>query len=73
MRKERKLIIVRQKYTPFGGGEIFLQQAIGAIEQLGINVNILCREWDDGETKNIIKMPIKNRFRKLKRCCTNKS
>ena len=64
MRKERKLIIVRQKYTPFGGGEIFLQQAIGAIEQLGINVNILCREWDDGETKNIIKMPIKNRFRK---------
>ncbi len=44
-----KLAVVRQKYTPFGGAERFIDRALGALAAQGTEVTLLCREWNGGE------------------------
>jgi UDP-glucose:(heptosyl)LPS alpha-1,3-glucosyltransferase len=44
-----KLAVVRQKYTPFGGAERFVERALGALAAQGTEVTLLCREWSGGE------------------------
>ncbi|MBU0753447.1 MAG: glycosyltransferase family 4 protein [Gammaproteobacteria bacterium] len=46
-----KLAVVRQKYTPFGGAERFVDRALGALAGHGTEVTLLCREWDGGEAR----------------------
>ena len=48
-----KLAIVRQKYTPFGGAERFVERALGALKENGTDVSIIARQWT-GDTKGII-------------------
>ena len=43
-----KLAVVRQKYTPFGGAERFVERALGALAAQGTEVTLLCREWNGG-------------------------
>ncbi len=40
-----KLAIVRQKYTPFGGAERFVECALAALRDKGVDVSIIAREW----------------------------
>ena len=40
-----KLAIVRQKYTPFGGAERFVERALAALKARGVDVSIVAREW----------------------------
>ncbi|MDP1735611.1 MAG: glycosyltransferase family 4 protein [Sulfuritalea sp.] len=40
-----KLAIVRQKYTPFGGAERFIERALAALRAKGVDVSIVAREW----------------------------
>lgn len=40
-----KLAIVRQKYTPFGGAERFVERTILALKKLDIDISIVAREW----------------------------
>ena len=40
-----KLAIVRQKYTPFGGAERFVERALTALREKGVDVSIIAREW----------------------------
>lgn len=40
-----KLAIVRQKYTPFGGAERFVERALAALRGKGVDVSIVAREW----------------------------
>ncbi|MDP2826956.1 MAG: glycosyltransferase family 4 protein [Sulfuritalea sp.] len=40
-----KLAIVRQKYTPFGGAERFVERALAALQARGVDVSIVAREW----------------------------
>lgn len=40
-----KLAIVRQKYTPFGGAERFVERALAALKAQGTDVTIVAREW----------------------------
>jgi UDP-glucose:(heptosyl)LPS alpha-1,3-glucosyltransferase len=40
-----KLAIVRQKYTPFGGAERFVERALEVLREKGVNVSIVAREW----------------------------
>ncbi|MCX7149255.1 MAG: glycosyltransferase family 4 protein [Rhodocyclales bacterium] len=40
-----KLAIVRQKYTPFGGAERFVERALVALRSNGVDVSIIAREW----------------------------
>ena len=42
-----KLAIVRQKYTPFGGAERFVERALAALRDKGVDVSIIAREWQD--------------------------
>ncbi|MBK7765785.1 MAG: glycosyltransferase family 4 protein [Sulfuritalea sp.] len=42
-----KLAIVRQKYTPFGGAERFVERALAALQADGVDVSIIAREWQD--------------------------
>jgi len=50
-----KLAIVRQKYTPFGGAERFVERAIAALRGKGVDVSIVAREWrgDVGELPGV--------------------
>jgi UDP-glucose:(heptosyl)LPS alpha-1,3-glucosyltransferase len=40
-----KLAIVRQKYTPFGGAERFVERAVAALRAKHVDVSIIAREW----------------------------
>jgi len=40
-----KLAIVRQKYTPFGGAERFVERALAALRAKHVDVSIVAREW----------------------------
>ncbi|MDK9701976.1 MAG: glycosyltransferase family 4 protein [Sulfuritalea sp.] len=40
-----KLAIVRQKYTPFGGAERFVERALAALRANHVDVSIVAREW----------------------------
>jgi UDP-glucose:(heptosyl)LPS alpha-1,3-glucosyltransferase len=40
-----KLALVRQKYTPFGGAERFVERALGALREQGTDVTIVARQW----------------------------
>lgn len=44
-----KLAVVRQKYTPFGGAERFVERALNALRQEGAQVTLLCRSWEGAE------------------------
>lgn len=40
-----KLAIVRQRYTPFGGAERFVERALTALRTQGTDVTVIAREW----------------------------
>lgn len=44
-----KLALVRQKYTPFGGAERFVERALATLAGRGAEVTLLCREWTGGQ------------------------
>ena len=47
-----KLAIVRQKYTPFGGAERFVERALAALRARGVDVSVIAREWQ-GDVQGI--------------------
>lgn len=40
-----KLALVRQRYTPYGGAERFVERALDALRSQGTDVTIIAREW----------------------------
>jgi UDP-glucose:(heptosyl)LPS alpha-1,3-glucosyltransferase len=40
-----KLALVRQQYTPFGGAERFVDRALDALRNRGVDVTIIARKW----------------------------
>jgi UDP-glucose:(heptosyl)LPS alpha-1,3-glucosyltransferase len=61
-----KLALVRQRYTPFGGAERFIERALRGLVDQGANVSVLAREWagesDAGFTRVILN-PLYPRWR----------
>lgn len=52
-----KLAIVRQKYTPFGGAERFVDRALNALASEGLDVTIITRQWKgDGQSGRKIRL-----------------
>jgi UDP-glucose:(heptosyl)LPS alpha-1,3-glucosyltransferase len=41
-----KLALVRQRYTPFGGAERFVERALAALREKGTDVTVIARKWD---------------------------
>ncbi|MEY2633265.1 MAG: UDP-glucose:(heptosyl)LPS alpha,3-glucosyltransferase [Pseudomonadota bacterium] len=45
-----KLAIIRQRYTPFGGAERFVERALAALDGQGTQATVICRDWQGSET-----------------------
>jgi len=43
-----RLAIVRQRYTPFGGAEVFVERAIAALRERGVDITVVTRAWPGG-------------------------
>ncbi len=50
-----KIAIARQKYTPYGGAERFVQRALDGLRAQGVEVTIIAREWS-GDAANVLKV-----------------
>jgi UDP-glucose:(heptosyl)LPS alpha-1,3-glucosyltransferase len=48
-----RLAVVRQRYTPFGGAERFLENALSSLSEHGVAVTLFTREWNGAATKGI--------------------
>lgn len=48
-----KLAIVRQKYTPFGGAERFVERALAGLRTQDVDVEIIARQWADDASGRI--------------------
>jgi len=40
-----RLAVIRQRYTPFGGAERFLENALQALIERNVTVTLYTREW----------------------------
>jgi UDP-glucose:(heptosyl)LPS alpha-1,3-glucosyltransferase len=40
-----RLVLVRQRYSAYGGAERFIERALGALGKQGVAVTVLAREW----------------------------
>ena len=49
-----KIAIVRQKYTPFGGAERFVQRALEGLRADGVEVSVIAREWT-GDAAGVVR------------------
>ena len=49
-----RLALVRQRYTPFGGAERFIERAIAALERNGVTVALITRAWRDESACNAL-------------------
>ncbi|MEO5346312.1 MAG: glycosyltransferase family 4 protein [Magnetococcus sp. YQC-9] len=49
---EVSLALIRQRYTPFGGAERFLDRAMSALRSRGVTITLIARRWE-GECGDI--------------------
>ena len=47
---EPRIALVRARYTPFGGAERFVDHALTALQQNGVTVTIVTRQWKQGHS-----------------------
>ncbi|MEJ2060253.1 MAG: glycosyltransferase family 4 protein [Gammaproteobacteria bacterium] len=45
MKRRPELLLIRQKYTPFGGAERFLERALDALAARGVQLSVIARAW----------------------------
>jgi UDP-glucose:(heptosyl)LPS alpha-1,3-glucosyltransferase len=45
---EPRIALVRARYTPFGGAERFVDRALTALQQNGVAVTLVTRQWKEG-------------------------
>lgn len=43
-----KLAVIRQRYTPYGGAERFLERALAALKRDDLEVTVIARDWPEG-------------------------
>src|SRR5438045_248518 len=48
-----KLGLIRQRYTPFGGAERFVERAIDALLARGVGIRVYTRRWPRARTAHI--------------------
>ncbi len=56
-----KLAIVRQKYTPFGGAERFVERALSSLKTQHVDVDIIARQWATPTTVPTVAPPTGHR------------
>lgn len=45
-----QLAVIRQRYTPYGGAERFVSQALAALAERGVALSLYTRQWPAGES-----------------------
>lgn len=53
-----ELIVIRQRYTPYGGAERFISRMLGQLADEGLRVRILCREWEGEVPFEVTRLPV---------------
>lgn len=53
-----KIALIRQKYTPFGGAERYMERLIGGLVAEGHEVHVLAAVWDNGGDASITVHPV---------------
>ena len=48
-----RLAIVRQKYTPYGGAERFVERALAALATRDIEITLVTRQWPDNANSRV--------------------
>jgi len=48
-----RLAIVRQKYTPYGGAERFVERALAALTMRDIEITLVTRQWPDNASSRV--------------------
>lgn len=57
-RTPMKIALIRQRYTPFGGAERFVANAVRALRAEGASLTVVTRQWEnDGESESLICNP----------------
>jgi len=52
-----RIALIRQRYTPFGGAERFVENALNALQkEAHINLTLITRQWDGADNPNIKKI-----------------
>ena len=46
-----ELVLIRQRYTPFGGAERFIDLAVQALLKAGLRTRVLARQWSGGPSE----------------------
>lgn len=49
-----RLALIRQRYTPFGGAERFVERALGALAAQQVAVTLIAREWSGPSDQSVI-------------------
>ena len=49
-----RLALIRQRYTPFGGAERFIERAISALEERGASITLIARAWSAGGSRKAL-------------------
>ncbi len=49
-----RLILIRQKYTPFGGAERFLERALSGLSAEGVKLSVIARDWQPQDGVELI-------------------
>ncbi|MDQ6619505.1 MAG: glycosyltransferase family 4 protein [Pseudomonadota bacterium] len=49
----KRLAIVRQRYTPYGGAEVFVERAIDALLERGVSIMVITRRWSGAPRKGV--------------------
>ena len=52
--KRVRVAIVRQRYSPFGGAERFIERAVPALERAGAEVTLIARSWDGWGARRVL-------------------
>lgn len=53
-----ELIIIRQRYTPFGGAERFIARLLQRLADDGLRIRILCRDWQGEAPFEVTRLPV---------------
>jgi len=49
-----KIALIRQRYTPFGGAERFVANAVHALQAEGASLTVITRQWESGGEGNAL-------------------
>lgn len=50
-----KLALVRQRYTPYGGAERFVERALSALSDTGVQITVIARDWQGSPGHRLVR------------------